>query len=76
MGVANVAGRILLTLDKGIDNLQPYPIRQPAEVILFRPDTLGRRAVLVFVRKRLPQILELDLHGRLTVVGPNRLRFR
>ena len=76
VGAAHAAGQVLLTLDKGIANLQRYPIRQPAGVVLFRPDTLGRRAVLTFVRERLPQILELDLHGRLTVVGPNRIRFR
>ena len=73
---AHRADRVLLTLDKGIANLQRYPIAQQAGVVLFRPDTLGRRAVLAFVRKHLPRVLELDLHGRLTVVGPNRIRFR
>jgi hypothetical protein len=40
---ANAAGRILLTLDKGIANLRRYPISEHAGVVLFRPDTLGRR---------------------------------
>jgi predicted nuclease of predicted toxin-antitoxin system len=68
--------RILLTLDKGVANLQRYPIHQHAGVVLFRPDTSGRGAVIVFVRERLHRILELDLANRLTVVGPSRVRFR
>jgi predicted nuclease of predicted toxin-antitoxin system len=73
---ANAAGRVLFTLDKGIANLQRYPIGKHAGLVLFRPDTLGRRAVLAFVRERLQRILKLDLNERLTVVGPNRIRFR
>jgi predicted nuclease of predicted toxin-antitoxin system len=73
---ANACGRVLLTLDKGIANLLHYPIGAHAGVVLFRPDTLGRGAVLAFVRERLKRILELDLDGRLTVVGSNRIRLR
>jgi predicted nuclease of predicted toxin-antitoxin system len=76
MQPATAAGRVLLTLDKGIANLHRYPISEHAGVVLFRPDSMGRRAVLAFVRERLQRILELDLNGRLTVVGPNRIRFR
>ena len=76
LGAAATAGRILLTLDKGIANLQRYPLWQHSGVVLFRPDTLGRRAVFEFVRERLQRVLELDLNGRLTVVGSNRIRFR
>lgn len=73
---AAAAGRVLLTLDKGIANLQRYPVPQGSGVVLFRPDTMGRRAVLAFVRERLQRTLEVGLVGRLTVVGPNRIRFR
>jgi hypothetical protein len=73
---AFTADRILLTLDKGIANLQRYPIHQHAGVVLFRPDTSGRGAVIAFVRERLPTVLDMDLAGRLTVVGPSRIRFR
>lgn len=73
---ASASGRVLLTLDKGIANLQRYPIDAHSGVVLFRPDTLGRRAVLAFVRERLQRILELDLDGRLTVVGSDRIRLR
>jgi predicted nuclease of predicted toxin-antitoxin system len=68
--------RILLTLDKGIANLQQYPAEQHSGVVLFRPVRSGRRVVLTFIRERLPDLLELDLRGRLTVVGPTRIRVR
>ncbi len=68
--------RILLTLDKGIANLQEYPLARHAGVVLFRPARSGRRVVLAFIRKRLQDLLELDLRGRLTVVGPTRIRVR
>ena len=73
---ALAADRILFTLDKGIANLQRYPVRQHAGVVLFRPDTSGRGAVIAFVRERLPRVLEVDLTNRLIVVGPSRIRFR
>jgi predicted nuclease of predicted toxin-antitoxin system len=73
---ASAADRILFTLDKGIANLQRYPIHQHAGIVLFRPDTSGRRAVIAFVRARLHDVLEMNLADRLTVVGPTRIRFR
>lgn len=76
MDAALGANRILLTLDKGIANLQRYPVHQHAGVVLFRPDASGRSAVITFVRQRLDKLLGLDLTGRLTVVGPSRIRFR
>jgi predicted nuclease of predicted toxin-antitoxin system len=76
MDAAFAADRILFTLDKGMANIQRYPIRQHAGVVLFRPDTSGRKAVIAFVRERLPTVLALELSGRLTVVGPSRIRFR
>jgi predicted nuclease of predicted toxin-antitoxin system len=36
---AHRADRVLLALDKGIANLQRYPMAQQAGVVLFRPDT-------------------------------------
>jgi predicted nuclease of predicted toxin-antitoxin system len=68
--------KILLTLDKGIANLQQYPAEQYSGVVLFRTVKSGRRAILAFIRERFPDLLELDLRGRLTVVGPTRIRVR
>jgi len=59
------ADRILFTLDKGIANLQRYPVHQHAG-----------GAVIAFVRERLQKVLELDLTNRLTVVGPSCIRFK
>ena len=45
-------------------------------VVLFRPDSAGRRAVLSFVRARLSELFEMPLAGRLTIVGASRIRVR
>jgi predicted nuclease of predicted toxin-antitoxin system len=73
---AVASGRILLTLDRGIANMLRYPLSRHAGVVLFRPDSSGQRAVLSFVLLRLPEVLEMELGGRLTVVGPKRIRVR
>ena len=70
---ASFADRILLTLDKGIADVRSQP---GAGVVLFRPDSAGRRAVLCFVRDRISRIASMDLTGRVTVVGPSRIRQR
>jgi len=70
---APIADRILLTLDKGIADVRS---QRRAGVVLFRPDSAGRRAVLSFVLERIPTITSMDLAGRLTVVGPARIRLR
>ena len=76
VSTASAAQRILLTLDKGIANVLRYPTRKHAGVVLFRPDSSGRKAVLTFIRERLSSVLELNLANQLTVVGPSRIRFR
>ena len=73
---ARASGRILMTLDKGIASLLQYPVNEHGGVVLFRPDESGRRSVLFFVRSRLKSLMELELGGRLTVVGPTRIRIR
>jgi predicted nuclease of predicted toxin-antitoxin system len=73
---ALATGRILMTLDKGIASLLQYPIHEQGGTVLFRPDESGRQSVLSFVRSRLAYLLELEITGRLTVVGPTRIRVR
>ena len=53
-----------MTLDKGIANLRRYQVRQHAGVVLFRPDTSGRGAVIAFMRERLQAVLKVDLANR------------
>lgn len=76
MTAASSEGRILLTMDKGIANLQQYPLNKNSGVVLFRLIRSGRRIVLTFVREWLKDLLELNLEGRLTVVGPSGIRVR
>jgi predicted nuclease of predicted toxin-antitoxin system len=73
---ARASGRILMTLDKGIASFLRFPADEHGGIVLFRPDASGRRAVLSFVRSRLENLLEVDLAGRLTVVGSTRIRIR
>jgi hypothetical protein len=70
------ADRVLLTLDKGIANVRQYPAHSHAGIVLFRPDTTGRGAVLAFVKSRWDDVLAMDLRSRVTVVGPRGIRFR
>jgi hypothetical protein len=73
---ARATDRILMTLDKGIASLLQYPVHEHGGVVLFRPDAPGRRSFLSFVRSRLDNLMEMELVGRLTVVGPTRIRVR
>ena len=74
LAAAQTEGRVLLTLDKGIANLQEYPPGNFRGIVLFRPEASGRGAVLNFIRDRLADVLGLDLTGRLIVVGRSRIR--
>jgi hypothetical protein len=65
-----------MTLDKGIASLLRYPVHEHCGIVLFRPDASGRRSVLCFVRSRLENLIEMELAGRLIVVGPTRIRIR
>jgi predicted nuclease of predicted toxin-antitoxin system len=47
---ARTGGRIIVTLDKGIADLLRFPSETHAGVILFRPGSVGRKAVLGFIR--------------------------
>ena len=76
VAAAHAEGRVLLTLDKGIANLQDYPPHKLFGIVLFRPETSGRGSVLPFIRERLADVLALDLAGRLVVVGRSRIRIR
>lgn len=75
-GAAHAEDRILMTLDKGIASIRDYPPEKFSGIVLFRPEAFGRGAVLRFIRERLSDVLELELAGRLIVVGPSRIRIR
>jgi len=69
-------GRVLLTMDKGIADVRTYPPHRYAGIILFRPRTAGRGAILRFVRRHLPALLEADVAGHLLVVSEAGIRIR
>jgi hypothetical protein len=73
---ARADGRVSLTLDKGVADIRAYPPEEYAGVVLFRPPTTGRGAVLAFVRRHLPPLLALDLSGHLHIVTEGTIRRR
>jgi len=68
--------RVLLTLDKGIANVHLYPPGAFPGIVLFRPGSMGRGAVLRFARRHLREVLGLELKGRLLVVTGRGIRVR
>jgi predicted nuclease of predicted toxin-antitoxin system len=73
---AREEGRVLLTLDKGIADVRRYPPHEYAGIVLLRPPSTGRGAVLAFARRHLDSILALELAGWLLVVGERSIRVR
>ncbi|HEV1284249.1 MAG TPA: DUF5615 family PIN-like protein [Bryobacteraceae bacterium] len=76
VAAAHAEQRIVLTLDKGIADITRFPTYAHSGVVLFRPGSLGRKAVLGFIRQRLPALLRLDLAQKVTVVTDQRIRVR
>ena len=73
---AQAEKRVLLTLDKGLGDLRTYPPSHYQGIVLLRPPTAGRGATLTFARQHLPELLALDLTGRLVVVTERGVRWR
>ena len=70
-------GRVLLTMDKGIGDVRAYPPPPLyAGIVLFRPPSSGRSAVLGFVRRHLPLLLQQAQSGRLLVITERSARIR
>jgi len=69
-------GRVLLTMDKGIADIRAYPPQDYAGIVLFRPKTAGRIALLAFVHQNLPALLQCQLSGHLFVVSDAGIRSR
>ena len=68
--------RVLMTMDKGIADVRVHPPEQYAGIVLFRPGTSGRKAVLAFVRRQLTAVLGPDIDGHLLVVTERNIRLR
>src|ERR1700721_844180 len=68
--------QVLLTMDKGIADVRLFPPSEYPGIVLFRPSSSGRGEVLRFVQQALPDLLSLDLSGRLAIVTPKGIRLR
>lgn len=73
---ARSEGRALFTLDKGLADIRAYPPRDSSGVVLFRPASSGKGAVLSFVRRHLAAVLALEVTGRLVIVSERGIRVR
>ena len=69
-------GLVLLTMDKGIADVRAYPPEHYSGIVLIRPSTSGRGAVLAFIRRNLPTLLQADLAGHLLVMSERGIRIR
>jgi hypothetical protein len=69
-------GRAIFTLDKGVADARACPPERYAGIVLFRPTSAGRGAVLAFVRANLAPILDQNVSGRLLVVSERGIRTR
>ena len=76
MACVQAEGRAILTLDKGIADIRKYPPGNYAGLILLRPRTNGRAAILAFVRRYLATLLQLPLSGHLYIVTETGIRVR
>jgi predicted nuclease of predicted toxin-antitoxin system len=76
MRVVQAESRVMLTMDKGIANVNAYPPGSYAGIVLFRPHQTGRGAVLQFVRQHMPAVLKLITAGALIVVSDRGIRVR
>src|SRR5262249_26207248 len=73
---ARIEQRVLLTMDKGIADVRAYPPELYAGIVLIRPPSSGRSAVLEFIRPHLPLLLTLDLAGHVAVISEAGARVR
>ena len=68
--------RVVLTLDRGLADVRHRPSAGFPGVILFRPPSTGRGAVLAFVRRHLAVLTDRAAAGHLLVVTERSIRRR
>ncbi len=73
---ARADGRVIFTLDKGFADIRAYPPKDYPGLVLFRPPSSGRGAILGFVRNRIADLVAINLAGQLVVVTERGLRVR
>ncbi len=76
MAAVKSEGRCVLTMDKGIADIRAYPPQLYNGIVLFRPQQVGRGAVLQFARQHMAALLTLIAPGKLIVVSDQGIRIR
>lgn len=76
VGVCQREGRALVTLDLDFSDIRAYtPVNYPG-VIVLRPRTQAKPAVLELISKMIPLLNSEPLPGKLWIVQENGLRIR
>ena len=76
MARVQAEGRAIITMDKGIADVRAYPPALYGGLILLRPRTTGRLAILALIRKHLPTLMASPLAGHLYIVTDTSIRVR
>ena len=74
--VCRAEGRVLVTLDLDFSDIRTYPPGDFHGVIVLRPRTQAKPAVLALFSKLIPLLNSEPLHGKLWIVQENGLRIR
>lgn len=69
-------GRAIVTLDVGFGNIRAYPPEQSAGVIVLRPASQSRPAVLTLIQRVLSLLGTEPIEGKLWIIGEDRIRIR
>ena len=76
MKASRIEGRLVFTLDVGFADVRKFPPGQHPGVFLFRPRTLGYRAVSDFILGFVSSASLDQLTGCVVVVDADRVRIR
>ena len=74
--VCREEGRILITLDLDFADIGAYPPEHFPGLVVLRPTTQARAAVLSLVERIIPLLSTEPLCGKLWIVDPQRIRIR
>lgn len=74
--VCQAEKRALITLDLDFADIRTYPPHEFAGIIVLRPRTQAKAAVLSLVARLVPLLRSESLIGRLWILGEHNLRIR
>ena len=68
--------RVFVTMDKGIADIRRFPPSDHHGIVLLRPKTSGRNAVVSLVRLHLATLLRREIAGGLFILTERGIRVR